>query len=485
MRFGVTNNSISNALMWIGAAIVLLLPNPLFDPDFGWHLRTGLEILSRGEVPRIDWFSFTLADYPWVSHEWLQDVCAGFFYNNFGLFGVRVWYLILGLTLTAAILALLKQRGLNVQKHGAKIALIVSLIVVALKLFRPQIVTAIGFTLVLMLLQEVRQRKSANRLRLLPFIFLIWCNLHAGFPIGFFLIGVFFLAELFIPVKNNPDALPAKELAKIAFWGSLAFAATFMNAYGPNIYREILGTVFDPVAKESINEWLPLKLDSLSGQLSLIAVVMLVANVLLERVKIRLSDLILMIVTGILAVSSIRHVPFFLIVSLSVLTEIETSHSDYSELKRRVFAAFDKILLFTAFAIVLFIPIICIWNIPYDRAPEKVYPVEALRALPQDKTSLRVFNEYSWGGYMVYAEPQLKTFIDGRMTHWRYKDQSLLHIYSETLAAEPIWPRVFEEFEVNAVLIPPKSKLADALHKRPEWMVLHQDEISILFYKKG
>src|SRR5262245_17937530 len=149
-----------NILLWIGTAVVLLLPNPLLDPDFGWHLRTGQEIITRHEIPRVDWYSHTVPSYSWVDHEWLQAVVVASLYRWLGMTGVRVWYMFLGFVLIAVVLRLLQQRGLDITKHSAQVAVVTSFIFVALSLFRPQIVTAIGFCTVLFLLQSLRSANS-------------------------------------------------------------------------------------------------------------------------------------------------------------------------------------------------------------------------------------------------------------------------------------------------------------------------------------
>ena len=61
------------------AGLLLLLAlaaslTPIRNYDFWWHLKTGSLILSREAVPRVDPFSFTAVEAPWVDHEWLSQV---------------------------------------------------------------------------------------------------------------------------------------------------------------------------------------------------------------------------------------------------------------------------------------------------------------------------------------------------------------------------------------------------------------------------
>ncbi|HJU04774.1 MAG TPA: hypothetical protein VJ692_06430, partial [Nitrospiraceae bacterium] len=61
----------------LDALLLLMLANlslqPLVDPDFGWHLRTGLDLIATGRLPKTDPYSHTMPDWPWVEHAWLMD----------------------------------------------------------------------------------------------------------------------------------------------------------------------------------------------------------------------------------------------------------------------------------------------------------------------------------------------------------------------------------------------------------------------------
>src|SRR5688572_31115519 len=55
-----------------------LVLQPLVEPDFGWHLRTGLDLLRNGwRLPECDPYSHTMPDWPWVEHAWLTDGLIG------------------------------------------------------------------------------------------------------------------------------------------------------------------------------------------------------------------------------------------------------------------------------------------------------------------------------------------------------------------------------------------------------------------------
>src|SRR5690606_23786387 len=47
---------------------------PIFDPDAWFHLKLGEWILATGSFPRVDPFSYTAGDTPYVPSGWLTAV---------------------------------------------------------------------------------------------------------------------------------------------------------------------------------------------------------------------------------------------------------------------------------------------------------------------------------------------------------------------------------------------------------------------------
>ena len=71
----------------LNALLLLIIANfalqPLTEPDFGWHLRTGLDLfMSGGQLPALDPYSHTMPDWPWVEHAWLTDLVLGWLYQH-------------------------------------------------------------------------------------------------------------------------------------------------------------------------------------------------------------------------------------------------------------------------------------------------------------------------------------------------------------------------------------------------------------------
>src|SRR5476651_104309 len=74
-------------LYWLRGSVIL-------DPDFGWHVRMGQIILSKG-IPATDVFSYTMPSFPMVDHEWLTNVFLAFSYPFSHLGGLAVLFSVL------------------------------------------------------------------------------------------------------------------------------------------------------------------------------------------------------------------------------------------------------------------------------------------------------------------------------------------------------------------------------------------------------
>ena len=113
----------------------------------------------------------------------------------------------------------------------------------------------------------------------------------------------------------------------------------------------------------------------------------------------------------------------------------------------------------------------------------KRFPVQAAEVLVQQQVHEPVFSPDLWGGYLIYRlYPQLKVVVDDR--HDLYGEE-FLKDYLKTIRVEPGWDKLLNENHVNWILIPVGSSLSSILKVKPEWKIVHQDEVAILFYRAG
>ena len=60
----------------------------LHDPDTDLHIAVGRWIIAHRAVPHHGIFSGTMAQAPWVAHEWLGEVLLAWLFDTFGWAGL-------------------------------------------------------------------------------------------------------------------------------------------------------------------------------------------------------------------------------------------------------------------------------------------------------------------------------------------------------------------------------------------------------------
>jgi hypothetical protein len=108
----------------------------------------------------------------------------------------------------------------------------------------------------------------------------------------------------------------------------------------------------------------------------------------------------------------------------------------------------------------------------------KIFPVEAVRRAREAGLEGRIFNQFIWGGYILYAWPEQRVFIDGQTDFY---GEDLTREYGRLIAAEAGWSRAFDARDVSLAILPPRSPLAQALLLDDSWTLWHADSTSLIF----
>src|SRR5229473_168717 len=74
--------------IFLGIWLILLITgrDSFFnDPGSFWHVVVGRRILSSGEFPHTDSFSFRCSGQPWIANQWLGECVLALLHNIGGL----------------------------------------------------------------------------------------------------------------------------------------------------------------------------------------------------------------------------------------------------------------------------------------------------------------------------------------------------------------------------------------------------------------
>jgi len=118
----------------------------------------------------------------------------------------------------------------------------------------------------------------------------------------------------------------------------------------------------------------------------------------------------------------------------------------------------------------------------FDGWSARQYPVAAAEWGRRNQVKGRVFNEMIWGGYLVWAWPELKIFLDGGTDFFGGR---IMHVHTWISALQPGWRDSLNAFDVNLALLPPRGALAAELLRDPEWVPRYCDGTTVLLSRDG
>ncbi len=439
------------------------------DPDFGWHLKTGELILERG-VPKIDWYSFTMPDFPWTDHEWLTDVLIYKIYSSFGFQALLLLFLAI-VSLSFVILIKPENFWFYLLPVGFGFFAIFGFLGI-----RPQIITVFFIAVLWKILIEFLEGKKLGQLiYFVPLLFIIWANLHGGFFSGLFILFLFIFLEFFKKTnffkkiislslfqQQNFKEQPVKKTLLLCVILVLSFLATLINPYGIRIYEEVFRTIGDPFLRFHIAEWLPLFFGGYFSVFIVCYLALFLGLLIPLRKKIEFSKLALVGVFLIFSFLSQRHFFIFTILTVPVFAEILILFQKEIKPERVkiLFSGFGKwIILFFIFALLFsgFYPI------TKGLLKKDVSPFSLEESIPFLKTlplSENLFNDYGWGGYLIWKLPERKLFIDGRMPSWRKDGQFVFGDYIKISKAEEGFQELLDKYDIKIMLLRKEMKEA-------------------------
>jgi len=491
-RIGTAWAVILGVLVMLG--LVWKVPS---DPDLFWHIRAGNDILAQG-IPHVDWYSFTMPNFPWVDHEWLIQLPMALLHRLGGLRLVSVAYALLLLaTLTWGL-----RWSLMRKVAWPWVVLTGTLFAAASWSFlgsRPQMLTYALLLGLLGVLARIRER--TRYVWLLPAILLLWANLHGSFVMGLAVLWTWTGGEVLLRIvpglRVSPEVhaapLPYSVLWKLIAVGVLAVAATFANPYLHGVWVEALRTVGDRELHKNIIEWFSPDVRANPGTTFYLVSVVWVAAVAVRRARTNLPLLAVTLLTWVAGLLAVRNGPLFFL--LAVPQVVLSVRELWPRLVRLV-CLWPVLLVATALVVVWVVwqvPLKALWSV--DRAAYVLetnrYPVAAAQYLAEhdELAEAHTFNSYGWGGYLLLEVPWFKTFIDGRMPSWEQDGVKIMDEYFKLDRLEPGWDGVLDTYDVSLVILSPDHKLATALLRKGNvagvFRELFRDERAVILQRVG
>ncbi|WP_447986559.1 hypothetical protein [Nitrospira sp. Nam74] len=484
----------------LDALLLLFLVNlalqPLVEPDFGWHLRTGIDLLHHGwQMPRTDPYSHTMPDWPWVEHAWLTDGLIGVIYTGLGSAGsLGVILLFAAVIAGAFLLAAAPARA----ARTARLVAVSGAAWIALPFLgaRIQMITLLGLALVLWFWHRYQMGQGAN-LWAVPPLFLLWANLHGGFTAGLFTLGL--LLTVAAVTRLVADARPKlvqridepvlswQQLRHMVLILGIAVSLTLINPYGWRLYAEIVQSLGDRFMIDTLQEWQPISTQHRAGLMYVLYLSALALTMFCFYRRVEPTRWAVLAVFLALSLRHWRNVPFFLLVSIPLAAEMVQAIvawlADHVPTFRHHMRQWILGVTLAVGAGIVFLGSAHIERVAQSGlAPAKFfetteYPIEAVEWIQEHRSELgtRLYNDYGFGGFLLWWLPDEKIFIDGRMPAWRIGDRWIFYDYVALTHWDPPALGVLDKYAVDWAMTAIGGTLDRVLSEEPTWQVRYAD----------
>jgi hypothetical protein len=470
------------AIVFLG--IIALSARSVSDPDVWWHLKTGQLIAQTGTVPHIDSFSFTRAGFPWVAHEWLTEL---FIYGIYRISGWGGLIVVFSLIVSAAFFLVYLRSAPDPYSSGV-VVLLGAWATAPVWGVRPQVVSLLLTSLCFLILE--RSERNLSLLWWTLPLTVLWVNLHAGFALGLALILLFLAGELLEQFTSSRPSNHAR-LRALAITFLFDLLLVPLNPNGAKMYLYPVDTLRSDTMPKYIAEWASPNFHHAEYVPFLVLLLATIANLVWSRLRVRPRDILLLMVSTFAGLSSIRLIPFFVLVAVPILSRpvkrwARSGHSQaqaptVSRAPLPYAGLLNALILFAMTAFVGFQINSVVQRQPQVEAQH--FPVGAVACLQAHPAAGPLFNLYDWGGYLIWKlNPQTPVFIDGRADLY---GESLMRQFADTYGLKGDWHEALQTWRIETVLMNPDSALAVALRNAPGWEVSYSDSQAIVFERSA
>ena len=492
MRSVVTPRHLFLGVFFLGTAFLVSLV-PVGGGDTWWYLATGRFIAETGGVPAGDPFSFTAPGAPWVNPEWLTYLFFFLVYRAGGfeaLFALKV--LLTGMLLGLAFFRLRKRCASD---GGA----LLGVTLLALGISGYIDIRAQLFTFLLTLLAYfVLETSRPFFLQVLGIaaITALWANLHGGFALMFLWGGIHFVAACFPGPSPLGKSSPGRALILLG----AAFGGSLLTPYGLSLYHNtlpyllmLLGALVGSAqwALPQTLEWIsPLRTDvpGFTTPLFWIALGFLAWRLVLRRHEFSRFDLLRGLALGGMALASRRFIPLFFLAAGDLFAPGTSGEAAPAKAPRAFPAAewglLALLLLFLGVRAVPDFRSSLTRGFFYHTTIQEAFPDAACNFLRAQGLSGRIFNDYNWGGFLLWQLfPPSTVFVDGRI-QTVYPPEILLE--RQALEAGQNWEEICRRRNVEIMVLSPhlEGHLVRLANASGNWRILFEDALSVVLIRR-
>ena len=266
--------------------------------------------------------------------------------------------------------------------------------------------------------------------------------------------------------------------------------ATLLNPHGLELHRHLLGFFGKPFLRDNTAEFASPNFHEPAGKVFLAVLLVCLVSLTLHRRRPTLPRLFVICAGIAFALIAVRNIPLFGLTALPLLA----LHLD--ELWRRlpdprgVRGRFETTAGSTA-TLPWMIPAVLLMvtlalgrgrlgsaQLIRDEFDATVFPVAAVSRARDHELKGRLYHEFAWGGYLLYAWPQQRIYIDGGTDFF---GEDLFREYSMIKGMAPGWRDRLAAHDISLLLLRRESPLSHQVARDGTWTMWYCDSLAVVF----
>src|SRR5215469_5498322 len=393
--------------------------NACLDNDIWWHLATGKWILQNHAIPHTDPFSAYGLGRSWAAYSWAFDLPVAWLVEHL-----------------------------------------------------------LFFVLELHLVWRARENGDYRCLLWLPVIFWAWANLHVQFIYGLFVLMLAGGEAWWNWWKAPCD--PVQHRVRNLWTATIigCIAATLVNPYFVEIYKVAyqLGTL--PGVLNQISELNAVPFRFLSDYVLLLIALCAVGAFVWQR-ELRPFPWALLLWAIFFSFRSQRDIWLLAVVGTAVIATGLRDHAVLTPRHSRLQSSW------VALGVVVVIAVGCRILGPsvgeQQRKIAATFPSAAVGFVKEKGLPGPLFNDYDWGGYLIWSLPEIPVSMDGRaLLHGTLRRERS----ADTWEAHEDWRSDSELQKARLIIGPVNAPLCAVLRMDPQYQLAYEDRVASVFVRR-
>ena len=437
---------------------------PLGDSDVLWGARAGMDILSSGNLPRHATYSWTAAGRAWTPNSWGWDVVLGAMHNLGGMTAIGVLDIVIFIAIGLALAMAGERIGAHPGWTAVSFAVVGRFILADIRA-RPQAVAYVMIFVLPWLLPRVlnSDRRRAIQIGLaICALQVVWINLHSTGFLGPVLILVGGVGLL---IRDRAESELRERTVRLAALVIATGLCCLATPYG----TALVSNVFE-VRSASVGliaEWEHVGFSDSNQILGLVAIGVGALCAYFAWRGRRYDTVAYLLLFAAATAPAVRFTPMLFLLAIPEFALLLG--------KLRVRASF--LLKVVAAGCVVLAVFAAVRLDRFGDIDQKVGSPGLVAAVPQ---GCRVVNDYTIGGALMLARPDVEVSVDGRNDMY---GRSLLLSVEGMLSNDPGTIARINATGVDCVLTETKDKLVDALKNSANWRVVASDKYRTLLVR--